>query len=81
MSGQGQQVRAAVVMSGAAKRAEITASPAIPTPWSCRAFWRVIPPMATTGRETEAQMSASASRVIPLALGLVGEGKQAPTPR
>lgn len=37
--------------------------------------------MATTGRETAAQMSVSASRVIPLALGLVGEGKQAPTPR
>lgn len=52
---------AASLLSAAAKMALITAIPAIPVPARLPAFSSEIPPMATTGTETAAQMRFSSS--------------------
>ena len=53
----------------------------MPPPAKAGRFSRLMPPMATQGMDTLAQISRSCPVVMRMAFFLVGEGNTAPTPR
>ena len=67
--------------SGRANNALMVATPTIPVPASSRTLSRPMPPIATTGIETAAQIAASVSQSTSSASSLEPVGKTAPTPR
>lgn len=72
---------AAAWISSAPKRLETTAMPAAPDPFNWARLLGPMPPMATAGMETEAQMPPSSSGVRRWGAGLGGGGENGPHPQ